>query len=248
MNNTKCSTQSIGVKLANFFISTACVSVSIAQGGAFVASMASDDRIMKIMLYTATAALLCGALNLSIIIGHAIKTRSPVWMILLGILTMFGISCFSVYTSTNSLAKKTNDKILTENQNSAEYLAAKQSMSNMQRQLDSIQQKMNELPVGWVTATERLEERYRSVEANMQAKAISMTQIQGSTTNKTFENIGLPPELMALVFALLLDLVPLVTGLLIGYESDNRRVRVNQPMPGEGMPGKKYQAQFRAAV
>ena len=246
MSNATIANPTAGVKFAAIVISFSCLAVSVYQGGAFVANL-STTREGRVMLFVAAFALIAGGQVLARLIGFSIRDGAPGWMISLGVIVIVAITAYSIATSTNALTKTAFERIDHENKTSPEYQRLLDQENEYRQQLAELRGNRNQMPATWITKRSQASESINVVSGQLERLRRSMRLPGASVTEKTLQAVesttGMKPSHMALLFAVLLDAVPLCVNLLLGFSTDRRREERQA-----GLSGKKSQPDLRVVA
>lgn len=226
MSNTTITNPTAGVKFAGIIISMACLSVSVYQGGGFISNLALTEH-GRAMLFLAAFAIIAGGQVLARLIGFAIRDGAPAWMIALAAIVMMTIAAFSISTSANELTKRAFERVDYENKTSPEYQRLLDQESEYKAQLAELRENRNTMPVTWITKRSQASESINAVSGQLERLRRSMRLPGASVTEKTLNAVesstGLKPTHIAIIFALILDILPLSINLLLGFSADRRR-------------------------
>ena len=214
------------VKSAALIICVSCLVVSVYQGGQFIAQLASNEY-SRWVLFAAAAALIAAGQVLTRLIGMSWREGAPFYITAPAVVAVVGIMGYSVLTSTHALTSHAFERIDTENRNSPATQRLEAARGEYKRQLSDLRSTRNKLPSNWLTRRTEITDRMGPIQARIDDLDRQLEQVNVSVTGKTMNAIesvtGLTPERLALLFAILIDLVPLTINLLLGYSTDRRR-------------------------
>jgi len=254
---------SFTIKAGALIASLSCLFVSAFQGGQFVAKLATSD-LERGMLFFACAALIASGQIVARLVGVLIRNQGSNGLVAAGITVCMGIAAFSIVTSTQALTRYAFEKMRVENKSSPEYLALSEEAegyriqkSLLSSQIIDLRRDKNNMPDNYYTKKQRIQDKISNLQnqmnqlqANINSVNSDLMQVKSSVTEKTMDAVerttGLTPERLALLFAILLDAVPLILNLIMGYFVQEKRDA--KFFEKEVASRKKHQADLRAVA
>lgn len=212
------------LSISALVLSFACLGVSISQGAYFMYQLA-DNLDQRVAMFIAVAALILSSQILARITGIGIAQRTPKFMVIFAIAVIGLIELFSIGTSMTAFNSHIDKKQRSENTGSYEYQALTAEINNTQIDINERRRNMASMPDNWISRREAASAEISILTDRLSSLRRELDTVNKSPTAQTFRGIeaatGMKQQHIYLVGAILLSLVPFVTGLMCTYINAN---------------------------
>lgn len=235
---------SIGVTARTFIIIVSIViplTASMAFGSQFLASL--GQGVSKWMLYLLSGAVIFSSVSLGYLNGKC-RDAGRSGYAALCIVTWFMVAMFSTVTTTLSVLNASGSTINRQISGSTKNRTIEASVQANLQTIASLQATINQLdPVEWRTRRAQLAEQIKGTQQQnislLRMQTAMRTKGEGSAVAQSFAELaryGITRLRVAILAALLLDMIPFVIASCLGALDGRRR---------EVVAGKKSQAPLR---
>ena len=227
MDNHKCNPLPVHLRAGGGLAIAACVGVSVANAGGFLQSLQSGGAAL--VLFLVSAALLCGGLIVCRYLGH-LWADGRAGLAGFCLVTLLAVSSFSVATSAVAFLNAANSRISQQSASTSGSQSIQSSIAANHAAIASLQATIDSLdPVRRRTERERKTALIAELN-NQNMGLLSMDQSNqrdgiGSPVATSFADMGrllgvsgdTVRLMLAVLVAVLLDLVPLCLGVVGGF-------------------------------
>lgn len=211
------------------------LAVSISQGSSHVWHMGTTALEHLWLVGMVVGALLGSQIMLRLAILNWKSDQFAIAFVLLCL--VLGAERFSFITTRDAVHGRAATTIRSENLSSPEYRQAMKQVENYQKQVDSLMNSYDSLPVTYATKKENVQKQINTTTAKLERAQKMANSVNVSVTGKTMHDGGVG---MSKLIALLQSAIPIAINLGTIMLSGSRQKRSISPV--RSSPGKKPQA------
>jgi len=229
--STKDSTEvSTGLATTATIVAIGCLLVSGIQAASFFGDNIASDKHKFVMISGATVVLL----GSQVIARLILRSKSPAWAMIMMLLTCGIAEAASVATSVISFDGNLITARRDQNLASPEARRANELVALYDSQIAAEQANRNKMPELWITRKQQADARIEALIAKREAAANKASAIDVSTSGQAMDRMEAKTKIsqsdIALVFAILLSLIPFSINLGLGslQRSEKSAVKKSQ--------------------